>query len=88
MSEAPAGREKRLATGARISGSFGDFYANPDPNIRRRKCQSICGIATGAYGPRKYTIQFDCGQTLECFSNTLCLESSVASLPQQTFIML
>ncbi len=81
MSEAPAAREKRLTTGARVSGSFGDFYINPDPNIRRRKRQRIYGIVTGACGPRKYTVQFDCGITLECFSNTLCLESSAASLP-------
>jgi len=82
MPEAPAGREKRLAAGdARVSGSFGDFYANPNPNIRRRKRQRIHGIVTGACGPQNYTVQFDCSQTLECFSNTLCLESSVASLP-------
>ena len=80
MSEAPAAREKRLATGARVSGSFGDFYINPDPNIRRRKRQRIYGIVTGACGPRKYTVQFDCGKTLECFSNTLRLESCAASL--------
>jgi len=34
MSEAPAARVKRLITGARVSGLFGDFYENPDPNIR------------------------------------------------------
>ncbi len=70
-----------MATGARVSGPFGDFSANPDPNKRRSKWQRIQGIVAGACGPRKYTVQFDCSQTLECFSNTLCLESSVASLP-------
>jgi hypothetical protein len=51
MSEAPAARDKRLSTGARVSGSFGDFYDNPDPNIRRRKQQRIYGTVQGACGP-------------------------------------
>jgi hypothetical protein len=31
MPKALAGQEKRLATGARVSGSFGYFHANTDP---------------------------------------------------------
>jgi hypothetical protein len=30
-----------MATGARVSGPFGDFSANPDPNKRRSKWQRI-----------------------------------------------
>jgi hypothetical protein len=30
---------------------------------------------------QKYTVQFDCGQVVYCFSNTLHLEKSTASLP-------
>jgi hypothetical protein len=51
MSEAPPAREKRLSTGAHVSGSFGNYYDNPDPNIGRRKRQRIYGTVQGACGP-------------------------------------
>ena len=83
MSEAPAAWEKRLITGARVSGSFGDFYENPDPNIRWRKWQRIFGTVQGACGPWKYSVQFDCGKVIECFSNTLYVEASTSSVPPE-----
>jgi hypothetical protein len=83
MAEEQWRQPKRLLTGARVSGPFGDFYDNPDPNIRRRKRLRIYGIVTGACGERKYTVQFDSGQVLECFSNTLRLETATASLPPE-----
>ncbi len=83
MSEAPAAGEKRLSTGAHVSGSRGDFYDNPDPNIRRRKQQRIYGTVQGACRPRKYRVQFDCGKVIGCFSNTLCVEASTSSVPSE-----
>lgn len=83
MTDPPVRQPKRLLTGARVSGPFGEFFDNPDPNIRRRKRQRIYGTVTGACGERKYTIKFDCGKILECFSNTLRLENATASLPPE-----
>jgi len=83
MSEAPAARDKRLSTGAHVSGSFGNFYENPDPNIKRRKWQRIFGTVQGACGPRKYRVLFDCGKVVECFSNTLHVETSTSSVPPE-----
>ncbi len=54
MSEAAATREKRLSSGARVSGAFGDFYANPDPNIRRWKQQRISVVVQESRGPQKH----------------------------------
>jgi hypothetical protein len=64
-----------------VSGAFGDFYDNLDPNIRRQKRQRIYGTVTGACGEWKYTVQFDCGKVIDCFSNTLRIENSSALLP-------
>jgi hypothetical protein len=78
----PSGQQpKRLLTGSHISGAFGDFYDNPDPNIQRRKRLRIYGTITGACSERKYTVQFDSGQIIECFSNTLHLERPATALP-------
>ncbi len=81
MSNEPAWQWKRLLTGSRVFGAFGDLFDNTDPNIRRRKRQRIYGSVTGACGKWKYTVQFDCGKVIGCFSNTLGLENSTASLP-------
>jgi len=78
----PSGwQPKRLLTGSRVSGAFGDFYDNLDPNIRRGKRLRIHGTITGACSERKYTVQFDSRQIIERFSNTLHLERPTASLP-------
>ncbi len=66
-----ATREKWLRSGARVSGAFGDFYANPDPTIRRRKRQRIFGVVQEACGPQKYKVLFDSDVVIGCFSNTL-----------------
>jgi len=44
MSEAPAAQDKRWSTGACASGLFGDFYENPDPNIKRRNGKEYLGL--------------------------------------------
>jgi hypothetical protein len=80
MSESAPVREKRLSVGARVSGTFGDFNPNPDPNIKRRKRQRIYGVVQVACGPRKYTVCFDSGLIAECFSNTLRLETCSTSI--------
>jgi hypothetical protein len=49
--------------------------------ILSQKRLRIHGTITGACGERKYTVQFDSGQIIECFSNTLRLERPTASLP-------
>jgi hypothetical protein len=51
MSDLQPIREKRLVVGARVFGTFGDFYANPDPNVKRRKRQRIYGTVQEACGP-------------------------------------
>jgi hypothetical protein len=81
MSETVSIREKRLSVGARVSGTFGDFYVNPDPNVKRRKRQRIYGVVQEACGPRKYRVCFDSGLIVDCFSNTLRLEKPSASVP-------
>jgi hypothetical protein len=81
MSESVTLREKRLSIGARVSGSFGDFYSNPDPNVKRRKRLRIYGVVQAACGPRQYRVCFDSGLIVDCFSNTLRLEKSSASVP-------
>jgi len=81
MSNPSGWQPKRLLTGSHVSGAFGDFYDNPDPNIRRRKRLRIYGTIIGACGEWKYTVQFDSRQVIECFSNTLHLERPTASLP-------
>ena len=81
MSNPSGWQPKRLLTGSRVSGAFGDFYDNPDPNIWRRKRLRIYGTITGACSKQKYTVQFDSRQIIECFSNTLHLERPTASLP-------
>jgi hypothetical protein len=70
-----------LSTGAREPGSFGDFYENPDPNIKRREWQRIFGTIQGAFCPKNYWVLFDCGKVVECFSNTLRVETSTSSVP-------
>jgi hypothetical protein len=39
MGSAQAWQWKRLPTGSHFSGTLGDFYDNPDPNIKRWKWQ-------------------------------------------------
>jgi len=72
---------KRLLTGTHVSGSFGEYYDNPNPDVQRRKRQRIYGTLVQACGERKYTVQFDCGMVMKCYSHTLCLENQASSLP-------
>jgi len=81
MSAEQRRQPKRLLAGARVSGAFGDYYDNPNPDVRRRKRQRIYGTVVQACGERQYTVRFDCGKVIECFSNTLRVENRAASLP-------
>jgi hypothetical protein len=73
MSETVSIHEKRLSVGAWVSGTFGDFYADPEPKVKCRKRQRIYGVVQEACGPRKYRVCFVSGLIFDCFSNTLCL---------------
>jgi len=72
---------KQLLTGNHVSGSFGEYYDNPNPDDCRQKRQKIYGTVFQACGERKYTVWFDYGMVMECFSNTLRLENWASSLP-------
>jgi len=76
---------KWLLTGTCMSGSFGEYYDNPNPDVRCWTRQRIYGTVVQACGERKYTICFDYGTVMECFSNTLCLENRASSLPPSKF---
>jgi len=81
MSAEQRWQPKQLLTGARVSGAFGDYYDNPNPDVRHRKRQRVYGTVVQACGKRQYTVRFDCGKVIECFSNTLRVENRAASLP-------
>jgi len=72
---------KYIANGAHVSGTFGEFYAIPNPNMKRRKQQRMYSFALAAVEHSKYCVQFDDGIMKECFSNTLHIETVSASLP-------
>jgi hypothetical protein len=64
-----------------VSGAFGDYYDNPNPDVQCRKRQRIYGTVVQACSERQYTVHFDCGKVIECFSNTLPVENRATSLP-------
>jgi len=73
---------KRFDVGCRVSGSFGDYCANPNPNIQRRVRARIFGNIIEAVGHLQYKVLWDDGVSREPhFSNSLRKESSVASFP-------
>jgi len=53
--------ESHLAVGAQVSGSHGDFIANPNPAIRRRVKQQIFGVVVSTYGTNKYNVHLTMG---------------------------
>ena len=69
---------KRIDVGCRVSGSFGDYCPNPNPNIPRRvRARNIIE----AVGHLQYKVLWDDGVSREPhFSNSLRKESSVASI--------
>ena len=73
--------ERHLAVGAWVSGSHGNFIANPNPAIRRRVKQWIFGVVVSACSANKYNVHFDNGLILACASRTLRLEPASSSLP-------
>ena len=72
-------RVKRIAVHARVSGKFGDFIDN-DLSGRRRTRSRIFGTVVEAVDSKRYKVIFDNGQLLECYSNSLKVETS-GSLP-------
>jgi len=71
---------KRFDVGCRVSGTFGDYCPNPNPNIPRRVRARIFGNIIEAVGHLQYKVLWDDGVSREPhFSNSLRKESSVAS---------
>ena len=78
-SRAVVNRVKRIAPGARVSGKFGDFIVSTDG--KRRKRARVFGHVIEAAAANKYRVLFDNNITLECFSNSLRVESASSSVP-------
>ena len=78
-SRAVVNRVKRIAPGARVSGKFGDFIVSTDG--KRRKRARVFGHVIEAAAANKYRVAFDNNITLECFSNSLRVESASSSVP-------
>ena len=74
-------RVKRLEVGCRVSGSFGEYIANPNPNIKRRVRKRIFGRIVKAVDKSQYEVCWDDGKTFAVFGNSLSKESAFASLP-------
>ena len=49
-------RVKRLEVGCRVSGSFGEYIANPNPNIKRRVRKRIFGRIVKAVDKSQYEV--------------------------------
>ena len=63
---------KRFNVGCHISGSFGDYFPNPNPNIPRQVRAHIFGNIIEAVGHLQYTVLWDDGISHEPhFSNSL-----------------
>jgi len=71
-------RVKRIAVNTRVSGKFGDFIPTGEPG--RRKRARIYGTIIEAIDTKRYKVLFDNNSLLECYSNSLKVESLV-SLP-------
>jgi len=74
-----SGRVKRIAVHTRVSGKFGELLPDPTGG-RRRKRARIFGTVIQAVDAKKYRVIFDNNQVLECFSNSLKVES-LSTLP-------
>lgn len=74
-------RYKNLEVGCRVSGSFGEYRSNPNPNIRRRVRARLYGNIVCALDRNRYKVAWDNGTTSDCYSNCLSKEASFASLP-------
>ena len=73
--------EKRITSGARVSGSHGQLRQNPNPAIRRRVKERLYGTVVSATESNKYIVKFDNGLEKECTSRSLKLERSTTALP-------
>jgi hypothetical protein len=78
-SHAVINRVKRIAPGACVSGKFGDFIDSTDG--KRWEQARFYGHVIEAAAANKYRVAFDNNIALECFSNSLCVESASSSVP-------
>jgi len=74
-------RIKRLKVGCHVSGAYGEYRPNPNPNIKRRVRERIYGHIICAVDHKKYKVRWDDGQEAEAFSNCLSKELPSAALP-------
>ena len=73
--------EKRITSGARVSGSHGQLRPNPNPAIRRRVKERLFGTVVSATECNKYIVKFDNGLEKTCTSGSLRLERSTTAVP-------
>ena len=74
-------RVKRLEAGCRVSGSFGDYVPNPNPNIKRRIRMKLYGTILRAVDKKQNEVLWDNNNISIVFANSLAKETSFASLP-------
>ena len=70
---------KRLEAGCRVSGSFGDYVPNPNPNIKRRIRMKLYGTIVRAVDKKQYEVLWDNNKTSIVFANSLAKETSFVS---------
>ena len=86
---------RRIAAGARVSGTFGELQSNPNPNIKRRVKKRVFGNVIGAVDAKKYRVDFDNIGVLEVYLIDFALRlqqhcSLLTSFPvagQRTFLL-
>jgi hypothetical protein len=73
-------RPRSLATGVRVSGSFGELVANPNGHKRRVRSR-ICCVVVGAVGENRYKVSFDNDKEMHCVSSSLRIKSRFLGVP-------
>jgi hypothetical protein len=72
---------KNLEVGCRVSGSFGEYRPNPNPNICQQIRTCLLGNIICALDRNRYKVAWDDVTTSNCYSNSLSKEATFASLP-------
>lgn len=72
---------KRLLPGQRVSASVGDWIANPNPSLKRKRKAKLFGYVVSESSDGRFNVRFDDNVTRDVAANILKCESSSASLP-------
>ena len=72
---------KPVEVGCGVSGSFGEYIADPNPNIKWQVGNRIFGQIVKAVDKSQFEVRWDDGKTFAVFANSLSKESTFASLP-------